>query len=162
DLRAAIGWALEQEGVDPRKVILWGTSFGGSHVLFVGALDPRVSAVITLVAGLGSRGALERDRNAWDAMWGQLTNEFMKSQATGDDLALPIVARPGQPSLLRDETLSAWLRNHAPQAPRWPNRVTLESRIRLFEFEPTVFMDAISPRPLLMFAMSDDAMVPLR
>src|SRR5882672_12108700 len=25
DLRAAIGWALEQESVDPEKLILWGT-----------------------------------------------------------------------------------------------------------------------------------------
>lgn len=53
DLRAAIGWALDQENVDPRKIILWGTSFGGAHVLFVGALDQRISAVISLVAGLG-------------------------------------------------------------------------------------------------------------
>src|SRR5262245_39854758 len=143
DLRTAIGWALERQGVDQKKVILWGTSFGGSHALFVGALDPRVSAVITLVAGLGSRGSFEADRKAWDALWGQLTDDFMKHQATGDDLAIPIVAPPGQPCLLRDEALSAWLRNLAPNAPRWPNRVTFESRIRLFEFVPTAFIDAI-------------------
>jgi fermentation-respiration switch protein FrsA (DUF1100 family) len=163
DLRAAIGWALEQDNVDPQKIILWGTSFGGSHVLFVGALDPRASAVITVVAGLGPREALDRgDRATWDAMWKDLTAGFMKHNATGDDVAMPIVAPPGKPCLVRDEALSAWLRNMAHKAPKWPNRVTIESCIRTFEYTPTAFIDAISPRPLLMFAMSDDRIIPLR
>jgi len=163
DLRAAIGWALGQDNVDPNKIILWGTSFGGGHVLFVGALDPRASAVITLVAGLGPREALDRgDRATWEAMWNGLTASFMKHNATGDDMAIPIVAPPGQPCLIRDEELSAWLRTMAHKAPNWPNRVTIESCIRTYEYTPTAFIDAISPRPLLMFAMSDDRLIPLR
>jgi fermentation-respiration switch protein FrsA (DUF1100 family) len=163
DLRAAIGWVLGQHNIDPKKIILWGTSFGGGHALFVGALDPRVSAVITLVAGLGPRESLDRgDRATWRAIWTALTDDFMNHNATGDDMAIPIVAPPGQPCLVRDEELSAWLRNMAHKAPKWPNRITAESRRRVFEYTPTAFIDAISPRPLLMFAMSDDRLIPLR
>lgn len=162
DLRAAIGWALENENVDAKKVIVWGTSYGGAHALFVGALDPRVGAVITLVAGLGPTGPEDRpDRAIWDAMWSNLTADLMTHNVTGDDLALPIVAPPGQPCLLRDPELSAWLRGMAHTAPNWPNRATIESRVRLGEYTPAAFIDMISPRPLLMFAMSDDRMVPL-
>jgi hypothetical protein len=38
----------------------------------------------------------------------------------------------------------------------------IESRIRLNEYTPTAFIDAISPGLLLMFAMSDDRMIPLQ
>jgi pimeloyl-ACP methyl ester carboxylesterase len=46
DLRAAIRFARRQPGVDPERIVLWGTSLGGGHVIVVAAEDPRVAAVI--------------------------------------------------------------------------------------------------------------------
>src|SRR6185312_1427407 len=46
DWAAAIGFARTLEGVDPERVVLWGTSFGGGHVIVAGARDERVAAVI--------------------------------------------------------------------------------------------------------------------
>lgn len=46
DWAAAIGFARTVEGVDPERVVLWGTSFGGGHVIVAGARDERVAAVI--------------------------------------------------------------------------------------------------------------------
>lgn len=34
------------DGVDPDRVVLWGTSLSGGHVLCAAALDPRVAAII--------------------------------------------------------------------------------------------------------------------
>ena len=47
DWRAAIGFARGLEGVDPRRVALWGTSFSGGHVVQVAAGDDRVAAVVS-------------------------------------------------------------------------------------------------------------------
>jgi pimeloyl-ACP methyl ester carboxylesterase len=46
DWRAAIAYARSLPQVDPERVVLWGTSFGGGHVLAVGADDSRVAAVV--------------------------------------------------------------------------------------------------------------------
>jgi pimeloyl-ACP methyl ester carboxylesterase len=46
DWRAAIACARGLPNADPDKVILWGTSFAGGHVMAVAAGDPRVAAVI--------------------------------------------------------------------------------------------------------------------
>lgn len=47
DYRAVIAWARELDGVDPDRIVLWGSSFSGGHVLAVAATDPRIAAVIS-------------------------------------------------------------------------------------------------------------------
>lgn len=47
DWRAAVAFARAQEGLDGDRVVLWGTSFSGGHVIVVGAEDPRVAAVVS-------------------------------------------------------------------------------------------------------------------
>jgi len=46
DIAAAIAWARSREDVDPERVILWGTSFAGGHVIVAAARDPRIAAVV--------------------------------------------------------------------------------------------------------------------
>lgn len=47
DYRAAIAWARQSGGIDADRIILWGSSFSGGHVLAVAASDPRIAAVIS-------------------------------------------------------------------------------------------------------------------
>lgn len=46
DYRAVVAWARRLDGVDPDRIVLWGSSFSGGHVLSVAATDPRIAAVI--------------------------------------------------------------------------------------------------------------------
>lgn len=46
DYRAVIDWARHAEGIDPERIVLWGSSFSGGHVLVVAEGDPRIAAVI--------------------------------------------------------------------------------------------------------------------
>lgn len=47
DYRAAVTYARALPFVDPERIVLWGFSFSGGHVLAVGEQDPRVAAVIS-------------------------------------------------------------------------------------------------------------------
>src|SRR5882672_7666714 len=46
DYRAAMEFARGLEQVDPQKIVLWGTSFSGGHVLKLAAEDHTISATI--------------------------------------------------------------------------------------------------------------------
>lgn len=46
DYRAVVDWARHAKGIDPDRIVLWGSSFSGGHVLAVAAGDPRIAAVI--------------------------------------------------------------------------------------------------------------------
>jgi dienelactone hydrolase len=47
DYRAVVAWARQLAGVDPDRVVLFGSSFSGGHVLAVAATDERIAAVIS-------------------------------------------------------------------------------------------------------------------
>lgn len=47
DYRAAVAWARGLDGVHPDRIVLWGSSYSGGHVLAVAAGDPRIAAVIS-------------------------------------------------------------------------------------------------------------------
>jgi uncharacterized protein len=48
DLTAAIAFARTIEGVDPKRVAVWGFSFGGGHVIDAAARDDRLAAAIAM------------------------------------------------------------------------------------------------------------------
>ena len=45
DYRAAVEFARGLDGVDPDRIVLWGTSWSGGHVVYVAADDPRIAAI---------------------------------------------------------------------------------------------------------------------
>lgn len=47
DWRAAVAHARSLDAVDAERVVIWGTSFAGGHVIVTAADDPRIAAVIS-------------------------------------------------------------------------------------------------------------------
>lgn len=54
DISDAITFAQSLSEVDPTRIGIWGSSYSGGHVLFAGAVDRRVKAVLSQVYALGS------------------------------------------------------------------------------------------------------------
>ncbi|MFI9374430.1 alpha/beta hydrolase [Streptomyces parvulus] len=60
DWRAAVAYARTLETADPERVVVWGTSFGGGHVIVTAAKDQRIAAAISqcpFTNGLASSAA---------------------------------------------------------------------------------------------------------
>jgi len=53
DIHNAIDFLLSEPAVDADRLGLWGSSFGGGHVIYVAGTDPRVKAVVSQVPGMG-------------------------------------------------------------------------------------------------------------
>ena len=58
DYHAAIAAARAMPGVDPARIVLWGSSYSGGHVVAVGARDPGVAAIISQGAAMDGLAAL--------------------------------------------------------------------------------------------------------
>lgn len=46
DWRSAVSYARTLDGIDPDRVVVWGTSFGGGHSIITAAQDKRIVAAI--------------------------------------------------------------------------------------------------------------------
>jgi len=52
DIINCIDFLAGEPGVDPDRIGLWGTSFGGGHVVYVAALDKRVKCIVSQVPSM--------------------------------------------------------------------------------------------------------------
>lgn len=60
DYRAVVDWARHAEGIDPDRIVLWGSSFSGGHVLAVAETDSRIAAVISQAPFTDSLAVIRR------------------------------------------------------------------------------------------------------
>lgn len=124
DWRAAVAFARSLDGVDPARLVLWGTSFSGGHVLAIAARDPRVAAVISQVpfmSGLatvaasgprdGLRLAVAGMRDATAALTGRGPHY------------VPIVGQPGELAAMTAPGAEAGCRALFPPGFPWRNEV---------------------------------------
>jgi pimeloyl-ACP methyl ester carboxylesterase len=68
DWRAAIAFARTIDGVDPGRIVLWGFSFSGGHVVETAAADPQIAASMVLcpmVDGLARVRSTPPKLSAW-------------------------------------------------------------------------------------------------
>jgi dipeptidyl aminopeptidase/acylaminoacyl peptidase len=54
DIHNALDYLVEEPIVDADRIGLWGSSFGGGHVIYVAGHDARIKAVVSQVPGMGS------------------------------------------------------------------------------------------------------------
>ncbi len=105
DWHAAIAYARTRPEVDPKKVVLWGTSLSGGHVVAVAAKDRQVAAVISqvphmlgLTSGLAG-GPLVGMRLTFHGLVDLLGNLFRRSphyvDAAGEPGRLAVMTAPG-------------------------------------------------------------------
>jgi dienelactone hydrolase len=64
DISSALDYLSGEEGVDGERIGIWGTSYSGGHVIYIGARDDRVAAIVSQVGYQGIGWTPERERFA--------------------------------------------------------------------------------------------------
>ncbi len=159
DYRHAITWARMQPEVDRERIGIWGTSYTGSHVLVVAALDRRVKCVVSQVpvmSGSVNVGRMVRS-DLIPAMRAQFDAD-REARFLGKPPGMIAVASPDPnvPCALPTPDCWDWFVETQKRAPAWRNEVTLRSLEMLTEYEPGDYIARISPTPLLLIVAAHD------
>jgi len=56
DITSCVDYLTAEPGVDLNRIGLWGSSYGGGHVVYMAASDDRVKCIVAQVSGQDSRG----------------------------------------------------------------------------------------------------------
>ncbi len=146
DARAALTFLGTLPEVDPERLGIYGTSYGGATVVWVGAVDPRVKCVVSVV-GIGDGGRWMRSvrrPDEWHDLLERARRDRVKRALEGES---ELVKR--EEILLLDRQ-SAELAAAARRAnPAAVSEIPLEYVDHTLEFNPEWVVDKIAPRPIL-------------
>jgi len=151
DIRSAVTFLSTLPNVDPKRIGLWGTSFGGANVLVAGAIDPRVKAVISQVPfGSGKRLLAG---GADGAVAEALAADRARRVTEGGGDKVPA-------HLLGGEELQTYFERAYAECPGLAIDLELATVDRIAGWIPELYAPLISPRPLLVVACEVDATTP--
>ena len=133
DWRAAVAFARSLEGIDPERIVLWGFSFSGGHVVEVAAGDPRIAATLALcpmVDGLARALATPPMLSAW-LIPRALADQF------GRHNLVPVTGQPGEHAAMTLKGEADGFAAAVPPDSPWRN-----------EISPAVFLTVAMHRPV--------------
>ena len=157
DIRNALTFLGIQDQVDPASLGLFGTSFGGSNVVYAAALDERVKCTVSNVpVGCGQRW-LRRLREGWQwrDFMGELDEDWKTRVVTGKSRQVPRthVQWSTEPELQPRV-------KHLEDNEGFCNELSLETAQAVIDFHPEDVVHRISPRPILFISAEGDVLTP--
>jgi hypothetical protein len=162
DVRNAITWASDQPEVDPRRIGLWGTSYGGGIVIYTATFDRRVKAVVAQAPATirpEFRRAMNPER--WDSVGEFLLRARIERYKTGVVNYIKVVAPEGQPCALPGQEAYEAYMTMANTTPNWRNEITFESLEKMREFDPVGLVHWLAPAALLLIPAEKDSLIPV-
>jgi uncharacterized protein len=156
DWHAAIEFARSRSEVDPVKIVLWGSSLSGGHVLAVAARDANVAAVISQVPhfdGPASVGAIPLKtslRLSWHAMV-----DLLRSALGRTPHYVPLCANPGELGLISGAGEAAAFRRLIPEGAAFDGRVAARFVMAVTFYSPGRSLKTLQIPVLVQIAEQD-------
>jgi uncharacterized protein len=157
DVQAAMTALSLQPEVYGDRIGLYGTSYGGATVCWVGAVDPRARCIASVV-GIGHGGRWMRSvrrPDEWFDLLARAKADRERRVTTGES---EFVERS---EILLPDRQSAELAAAARRDNPWAvNSIPLEYVDDTLGFHPEWIVDKIAPRPILFITTDNDRLVP--
>lgn len=158
DWRRAISCLQERPEVDEDRIGLWGTSFAGGHAIVLGATDRRLKAIVSQVPTIdGHSAGLRRvPPESIDALEAVFADDE-RAQLRGEPPRTQVIVsndRGSNASYKAADAVSFYLQP-VPDGV-WENKVTVRSTRWARMYPPGLWVDRVSPTPLLMVVAEKD------
>ncbi len=163
DWASAVAYARSLDGVDPQRVVLWGTSFGGGHVILTSARDPQIAAAIAqcpFTDGIASSLAIPpwtSPRVTAVALADAMTAAFGRR----DPITLPTAGKPGSVALMSSSDALDGFLGLVPPGLKFRNRVAARVALRIVRHRPGRAAGDVQC-PILFALCETDTVAPAR
>ncbi|MCC4309980.1 alpha/beta hydrolase [Alcanivorax marinus] len=162
DWKAAVAHARTLEQADPERVILWGTSFSGGHVLATATDDPGLAAVIAqcpFTDGLASTLATEPLVSA--KLTARALRDRLGALIGAEPVMVAVAGRPGETALMTAPDAWDGYLNLAPAGAQVRNEVPARFALDIIRYYPGRKAAAIQA-PVLYCVCDNDTVAPAR
>ncbi len=160
DYRAVVDWARHADGVDPDRIVLWGSSFSGGHVIVVAAGDPRIAAVIAQAPYTDSVPVIRRmpKGNLVRAVAAAVRDQAGAVRGRTPVL-IPAAGPPGTFAAMTEPDALSGFTVMVPPESLWRNEIAARVIVHLPLFRPVRLADRLS-MPVLFCVCDEDTTTP--
>lgn len=161
DWQAVIKYAKSLAEVDVSRIAIWGSSFGGGHVLATAAEHPELCAAVSQVPHVDAFASLANlgpDMILWSSYAG--LRDVIQTALTGRPFYVHAIAAPGERAIMNTPESLPGYSSIVPQGSDWQNRVPARFFVDLMFYRPIVAAGRISI-PTLLIGARDDSLVPI-
>jgi pimeloyl-ACP methyl ester carboxylesterase len=160
DLQNALTFLAKHPAVDPDRIAVIGSSFGGAVAVYAGGVDPRIAAVVSN-GGWGHGERKFRGQHASPQAWARFTAMLAEGRAyrerTGRSLMVSRYDIVPIPQHVRDnlarQSVEMFTAQHVEMFPA-------ETAQSMFDFRAEDVVGRIAPRPLLLIHSASDSVTP--
>lgn len=162
DYAAAVEHARALDGVDPERIVLWGSSYSGGHVVAAAVADGRVAAVISQVPAMdGLATMLNLLRYAGAGALARMTLLALRDQLAAlrgrPPVMAPVVGPPGTVAAMTSPDAEPGFR--AIAGATWRNEVAARIALSAAGYRPGLQAERL-PCPMLVQIADHDAVAP--
>lgn len=160
DYRAVIEWARQADGIDPDRIVLWGSSFSGGHVIAVAATDPRIAAVISQAPYTDSIPVIRRmpKGNLVRAIGAALRDQAGALRGRTPTL-IPAAGPPGSFAAMTEPDALSGFAAIVPPDSLWRNEIAARVMLSLPTFRPVRVASRLT-MPVLFCVCDHDTTTP--
>ena len=156
DWRVAIKHVKNLPEIDPTRIALWGSSFGGGHVLAIASETPGLSAVVAQVPFVDGAVML---RSAPRSFIIRATlkglRDLARSLTFRKPYCVPVVAEPGEFALMSSPESKPGYLALVPPGSKWKNEAPARILLTLPRYRPARHADKITCPVLIVYAEMD-------
>ena len=158
DTYDAITYLETVEGVDPGRIGIYGTSFGGANAIWAAAFDERVKAVVSSVGvHEGERWMRSvRRPHEWAAFREKVREAARRRVATGEPTTMPLPE-----IMLCDPHTLRVIQEHHQKHGDYVKDYDLQSAEACWRCKPEWVAGRIAPRPVMFIYSENDYLVPV-
>jgi pimeloyl-ACP methyl ester carboxylesterase len=161
DYRAAVAYARTRAELDPDRVVLWGSSFSGGHVISVAAGDPSIAAVIAQ-SPFADGMAQARATPPGQAI--RISARALRDQVAGalgrPPVHIPVLGRPGSVAALTSPDSEPGFRAMLKADSRWGEEIAARVMLRVTAYRPVRAARRVTAPLLVCVADRDDLTPP--
>ena len=160
DWTVAVAYAKTLAGIDHNRIGLWGTSFGGGHVIATAARLPGIAAVVSQcpftdsIASLGAMNPLISARITALAV-----RDLVGARLGRPPVMVPTAGRPGEVALMHTPDAYSGYMRLVPEGTTLRNEVAARIGVKFLPYRPGRLASKISC-PILFCVCETDSVAP--
>lgn len=160
DWAAAIAYARTLDGVNPERIVAWGTSFSGGHVIQTAARDHRLAAAIAQAPYVdGIRQALAMPVGYAARLTAAALRDELGARLGAAPYLIPAVGPPGSLAVMASPDAEPGMAAIVPEGSTWRNEVAARVCLRTTAYRPSRHAHEIAC-PLLVVVCDEDVVTP--